>query len=105
LVIGIACAKDAHVETCEIFWRCHLVERELARVAQAWEVDAFGLFFRMLYLVRMREEGKTSCGGSLLKEGCLVLNLYTVSLIKKMVNFYTVSWIVMMVFSKLCIFG
>ena len=64
VLIGIACAKDAHVETCEIFWRCHLVECEIDRAAQAWEVDAFGLFFRMLYLVRIRQEGKTSCGGS-----------------------------------------
>jgi hypothetical protein len=29
-----------------------------ARAAQDWEVDAFVLFFRMLYLVRVRQEGE-----------------------------------------------
>jgi hypothetical protein len=27
-------------------------------VAQDWEVDAFALFYRLLYLVRMRQEGE-----------------------------------------------
>jgi hypothetical protein len=37
---------------------CHSVELELARAAHDCEVDAFVLFFRMLYLVRMRREGE-----------------------------------------------
>jgi hypothetical protein len=59
------------------------------RVVQDWEVDAFASFFGMLYLVKLDGKGKTSYGGSLPKEGCLVLNLSIV------------SWVVMMVFVSL----
>jgi hypothetical protein len=48
-------------------------------------VDAFTLFFKVLYLVRMRREGEDKLWWVPLKEVSLVLNLSTV------------SWVVMMV--------
>jgi hypothetical protein len=49
-----------------------------ARATHDWEVNVFALFFRALYLVREKKMG-TSYGGFPSKEGCLVLNPFTVS--------------------------
>jgi hypothetical protein len=85
VLFGIVCAKDAydtaHGENSFMVIKWNV---SFARVAHNWEVDAFASFFRMLYLTRMRQ-GKTSCGGFFPKDGCLVLNPYTLSWVVKMV--------------------
>jgi hypothetical protein len=53
------------------------------------KVDVFASFFRVLYVVEVRLKSKDSCGRSLPKEYCLMLNLSTV------------SWVIMMAFVSL----
>jgi hypothetical protein len=45
------------------------------RAAHDWEVEAFASFFRVLHLAKVRRVGRTSCGWSVAKRVCLVLNL------------------------------
>jgi len=57
VLFGIACGNDASVMAYVEFFGCAIQQNmSFARAAHDWEVDAFTLFFRALYLVRMRRE-------------------------------------------------
>jgi hypothetical protein len=80
VLFGIARIKDAFVVTLVEFlggviqWNV-----SFTKAAHNWDVKVFASFFEVLHLVRVRQVRRTSCGGSLQKRVCLVLNLSTVS--------------------------
>jgi hypothetical protein len=55
----IACAKDASVAThLELFGGSNKWNIRFTRAAHDWEVDVIASFFRVLYSVRVKQEGK-----------------------------------------------
>jgi hypothetical protein len=50
--------KNAHVKDHMEISKGIIQNMSFARAAQDWEVDTFALFYRLLYLVRMRWEGE-----------------------------------------------
>jgi hypothetical protein len=57
VLFGIARIRDAPVEAhMEFSGGAIQWNMTFARVAQDWEEDVFALFYRLLYLVRMRRE-------------------------------------------------
>lgn len=58
---GIVCTKDASfVALLDLgaLWWFYSIERSIAKAAHKWEVDVFTSFFKVLYLARVRQEGK-----------------------------------------------